>query len=89
MTETTKPNLADQLPEPPDGTNLVIRDSNGEWHLICRNDQDAAESLDEPGDERWFSSEWSYPEYETWASILTYAVAVYRVDAKPLAELPA
>jgi hypothetical protein len=42
-------NLADELPEPPDGTRLLYIDKIGTHKAIWRNDEEAGH-----GDERWY-----------------------------------
>lgn len=81
-----KPNIADQLDEPADGTHLVIEDGCGDRTLIWRDDFAAEDRA--RADEYWFFGT-AEEDPLTWHHILTHAVAVYPVADKPLAKLPA
>jgi len=74
-------NIADILPEPPDGTRLLLVDKIGLMYAAWRDDRQAAREghLGEP----WFTD----GDCLEWAEAVKYARAVYPVGDQPLAKL--
>lgn len=75
-------NLAEQLPEPPDRTRLLIIDRNDKPTAIWRDDAEASTDKECQPDEHWFDD---FAEPMDWTTILRYAREVYAVGRVPLA----
>ncbi|MCC5574518.1 hypothetical protein IMZ11_02545 [Microtetraspora sp. AC03309] len=69
------PNLADQIPEPPDNTLLVLKFGD-EYRVIQRGDTLSREYSDNE-DERWFDMSDSDSDPLGWREALKYAEKVY------------
>lgn len=75
----TRKNLADQLPEPPDGTRLLIIERLP--RAIWRDDAEASTDTSNKTGEHWFEDEGTAM---SWEAILGYATAIYAVATEPL-----
>jgi hypothetical protein len=69
-----RPNLADQLPEPPDTTLLVLKIGE-EYQVVQRRDATAHE-LSEHDDDRWFDMGDMDSDGLAWREALKYATKV-------------
>jgi hypothetical protein len=76
-------NIADVLPEPPDGTHLVRVEYDNTHTVIWRDDSDRTSNYP---DERWLNDQDC--DAMGWREILRYATAVHGISAEPLATLP-
>lgn len=69
------PNLADELPEPPDRTLLILK-FDSSYRVIQRSDELAREHS-EHDDERWFDMGDRDSDGLGWREALKYATKVY------------
>lgn len=74
-------NIADILPEPPDGTRLVLEDKYGILHAAWRDD--AQSLVERHPDEPWFID----GDCLGWREAVEFARVAYPVGAEPLAKL--
>lgn len=72
-------NIAEEMPEPPDGTMLVLIETLGYRRIIWRNDSDSHSRYE---DERWFDHHDSDPM--NWVNVMMYAEKVYAVSTQPI-----
>lgn len=74
-----KKNIADEMPEPPNGTYLVIAEGSGPPHVIWHDDDQASRAH---RDERWFED----PDLAPlgWREVMKYADKVYDVTSEPI-----
>lgn len=81
--------LSKDLPEPPDGTRLVVQRPDGTLIAFWRDDETAREDGAEWPNERWYAQESSggWTEPVNWAYALKGVKAVYPVGETPLASL--
>lgn len=76
-------NIADVLPEPENGTRLVMTEYDGNQRIIWRDD---AVVVSRYPTERWMHDRNDDPM--EWRAILKYATSVYSIPDKPLATMP-
>lgn len=71
------------IPEPPDGSILVVQNGRGEYRVIWRNDAEA-QKWEGPASDHWFDDDDSDPMalYQH----VKYADRVWLVPAEPIAE---
>jgi hypothetical protein len=74
-----KKNIADQMPEPQNGTWLVCAEHHHAPRVIWRDDDNSHSGFD---DERWFKDNNSDPM--SWHEILKHADDVYGVTIQPI-----
>ena len=75
--------LTTTVPEPANGTVVVVEEPDDERKVIVRDDARAEAHGWDEHDEHWFGGFGDDPM--GWAEHLRYAVAVYVVPAEPLA----
>lgn len=71
------------MPEPPDDTVLVVKDSRDNWAVVRRSDQ-AAQGRSPHKDERWFyntDNDWPL----SWKAVVECSKTVHAVDPEPVA----
>lgn len=68
-------NLADQIPEPPDSTLLIVKFGD-EYRAVQRNDA-LGQEISEHDDERWFDMSELDSDPLTWQEQLKFASQVY------------
>jgi hypothetical protein len=71
-----RPNLADRIPEPPDGTLLILQDGERVHRVVLRADAEARQTSDFE-DERWFDATDMETDPLAWREALKYATKVY------------
>lgn len=77
---TDKPNLADTMAEPDDGTTLLLENGFEEFTPIRRDDTSAEMAeYDVAGGERWFIATDEPDGAETWHDIVAGAVRIHAV----------
>jgi hypothetical protein len=82
-TTTTRPNIADTMREPANGSKIVCVDADGTPTVIWRDDHGYGLRSDH-ADERWYEDRNSDPM--AWREILRYATAVHAVSVEPVAR---
>lgn len=71
-----KPNLADSLREPPDGTLLILLDVHGAYQVVLRSDAEGRQTS-KFADERWFDGSDMETDPLAWRVALQDAMKVY------------
>jgi hypothetical protein len=71
-----RPNLADTVPEPEDGTVLVLENDFREFTPIIRDDEAASDAGYDPK-ARWFIATDNPEEAETWREIVMGSIRLH------------
>lgn len=81
--------LSNILPEPPDGTMVVLMEGERDRRLIWRDDKEACEWWAEANTQRWYDETSGIDgDPMTWETQLFGATAVYVVPSEPTAVAP-
>lgn len=79
--------LSDVMPEPADGTMVVlIHKHGGGPYLIWRDDEESQQCSTEYPEERWFDGSTTDDPLD-WAEVTKYAEAAHIVPARPDAKV--